>query len=786
MIQLPEIDNRMWYRTYYTIPFTGQVKGEGVDYCVYIDRACTYTDPFPEVVELDGGPHPFVFSFDNSEELLPTTRVSRAQISFADDIDLSELVAETGLSWRVTLVRVADQERIFTGYLSGETYTQPYIDGVNIVTINAVSPTVPMLAEPMPIADAGMITLGEALNMMVREMYSRIEHAGRVLKYIYIPAMFTTTSIPVAEDYTLLLRLKFPAWNFVRKSEDYILTGEEYVCDTFAELINALCLFFGWTMCDIGDDCIYFVSPAHKGNYMRLTAADLTRNEAFTPTFVSPSILDQSILEAVDGGDTAECRQGVSAITIDVAGVEASAELPDINNQVQKWSLEQRSYPAEIDFFYTPFEQTLVFSYGAKKTPTLTKGDVIFPRYRCTVSQSSSGAVNQVWTELEDDDAADGSIFQGQYLESDFCNYDDTIADSKGEINKRSWSFKRIYRIEEGRLTDIGKLQPYLMAMPALLPVVKLRQRLTALHSGAIVVNFSMRATPMDGFFIPEDFYIAGGNIGNSRIGSIKAVTPEEFYQYSYYPMFWGDRDKNVTAVLKVGDMYFDGAYWQDSYRTFNIPIDVTPGEWHAVKTNKTIEMPYQGEQGFFIPITTELVGDLELWILSGLSSPGHVGAGPAGADYSNSIKLAYADIADLTLSYAQEIDYVATPAASKKYYKRLSRQFPSTTELTLPLHGRLNNSDQVSLVRYPNSEAVDKVWVGGQEKKIETYLLDEYERLYGRVIRRWRRGMDLRALLPMDLFRGDATSTSLMITGMSVDYADGTQQVYLSEVRNK
>lgn len=787
MIQLPEIDRRIWYRTYYTIPFTGRVADDhSEDYVIYLEHADNHFDPIPEVRELDGGPRPFVFSFDDNAELLPTTRVSRAQISFVDDISLDSLIAESGISWRVRLVRSSDDAEVFVGYLSGESFTQPYIDGVNIITVNAVSPTVPMMATPMPIIDYDMMTVGEALALMVKEMYQRVKHEGRGLQYIYIPAIFATAD--EQSDFTKVLRFKFPAWNFVKKNEDYILTGEEYVSDTYAELVNALCLFFGWTMCDIGDDCIYFVSPAHKGDYMQLTVADLTAEEAFTPVVVRPSILGQDAIIATDTADTADYRQGVSAITIDVAATEAAFELPDITQQVQKWSIERRTYGAEIDFYYYPSDTTIVSSYGAKKTPTLTEGNVSFPQYQCILTEQSNGLFSQTWVEVEDVDTAEGAIFQGQYFESDFGDYNDTIANSENVIRKRSWNFDKIYRIEEGRLIDMGKITPVLMWIPEDLPVIKFRQRVTALHNGALVINFSLRATAIEGFFIPQDFHIAGGNISEPKVGSVKPTGyTDEFYQYSYYPTFWGDLGgKKVSAVLKVGDLYWDGSEWVDYYSIFSILIDPTPAEWHGVISNKTVDMPYSGDQGFYIPVTAELVGDVEFWILSGLTRPGDTGAGPAGADYSRGLKLASADIADLSITYAQEIDYVAVNSAQKKYYKALGRQYPNTTEVSLPLHSSLGTADYVSLMRLPNSAAIDTLWIDGEEKKPEVYLLDEYERLYGRVIRRWRRGMPQTSLLPIDIFSGDSDDVSLMITGLSVDFADGTQSVHLSEVKNK
>jgi hypothetical protein len=196
--------------------------------------------------------------------------------------------------------------------------------------------------------------------------------------------------------------------------------------------------------------------------------------------------------------------------------------------------------------------------------------------------------------------------------------------------------------------------------------------------------------------------------------------------------------------------------------------------------------MPYSGDQGFYIPITAELVGDVEFYILSGLSRPRKPYTEPDGIEIDKSIKTPLIDIADLSITYAQEIDYVAVKSAQKKYYKDLGRQYPNTTEVSLPLHSSLGNADYVSLMRLPNSAAIDTLWIDGEEKKPEVYLLDKYERLYGRVIRRWRRGMPQTSLLPIDIFSGDSDDVSLMITGLSVDFADGTQSVHLSEVKNK
>lgn len=779
-----DIDTRIWYRTHYTIPFTGEVDGASVDYCIYLDRASSYTAPRPEVVELDGGPQPFILSLDDSEDLLPTTRVSRAQISFVDDISLDKLISTTGVTWRVRLVRTADGERLFLGYLSGEVYTQPYIDGVNIVTVNAVSPTVPMMAQAMPIAEMDMISVGEMFAMAIRQMYDDVQDSSYTFKHLFMPAIFSTTTAPTLQDYTAVLRMKFAAWNFVKENEDYIITGEELICDTYSSAIDALCKFFGWTMVDMGDDCIYLVSPAHKGDYMRLSLEDLTAAEAFSPTLVSPDVLDQTIIKAVDAGDSAEYRQGVNTITVEVAGKEAAIAIPSAEMQVREWTVERHGYAAEIDFYYSPSEQTIVSSYGAKKTPVLNKGEVVFPRYRCDVNQSGV-TPSQTWTEIEDDDTG-GNIFQAQYMELDMGDYDETIADKNGDIAKRSWAFEKLYRVEEGRLIDVNKPQPYLMYIPQGLPVIKILGHTAALHSGALVVNFRMRATAVEGFYIPRDFYIAGGNMKESRVGSVRPATFEEFYQYSYYPMVWGDSDKKVTLRLRIGKHYWDGEEWTLGENTFTIPIDPEPGEWHGVKTNKTVLMPYAGDAGFYIPITRELVGEMELCIMSGLSSPGIVGAGPAGADYSNGLKLPLIDIADLAITYAPALDYAATPAQQKKYYLKLDRRYPGAIDVALPLHSRVGNFDHISLMRLENSEAVEELYAGGVMKKPEVHLLGEYERLYGRAQRRWRRGMDLRTLKPFDLFGGESAGESLMITGMSVDYAAGTQRVYLSEVRNK
>ena len=238
------------------------------------------------------------------------------------------------------------------------------------------------------------------------------------------------------------------------------------------------------------------------------------------------------------------------------------------------------------------------------------------------------------------------------------------------------------------------------------------------------------------------------------------------------YGHVWGDDDvKPVTASLRIGNLYWTGTEWSDEFAYFTIPIDKEDAQWHPVKTNKTLDMPYEGSSGLYIEVDRELSGELELCLYTPFLTT---------QDFYTRFY-----IRDLTVEYMTPIEWIDSTQNNVRYYRDFGTRFTERAERSLTLHSRVNDSIQMSLLYAADGQPLDTLRKATSltEEKPERFLLDELQRLYGRAFRRLRRGMSLRELRPCDYFVGEAGTTALVVAGCETDYADETMGVVLAEV---
>ena len=234
------------------------------------------------------------------------------------------------------------------------------------------------------------------------------------------------------------------------------------------------------------------------------------------------------------------------------------------------------------------------------------------------------------------------------------------------------------------------------------------------------------------------------------------------------------DARLSVKASLRIGNVYWNGVAWEGQFKTFDIPITSATAEWHPVDSNKTIMMPYEGDSGYYAEIYSPRSGDVELCIYTGTSQ--------LGSGYPLRLEMK-----DLSLSYIPTLDYVAIENVDSKFYRDLAAGFTEQRDVSLPLHSRINNAEQMSLLFSGSYKVIDKLYrtTSTTAEKPERFLLDEYERVYGRTLRRWRRGMWLRDLSPIDMFTAPSSEDSvLMLSGYTMDFGENTGEMYVTEVR--
>lgn len=766
---MEQVQGYGYFERFY-IDFTSAPNDDGAseDYHVSMKQRLfvptTIENP-PTPVELDGAQSPFVLSLSNVEDVFTPMRTATASISFIDDIDLGELLPKDAFEWRVELTRQSDAKRIFVGYLTAEVYTQPAISGPNIVTVNAASPMTPIGALPMPIEGVGSLTIGGLIQIAIKSTIVQDVNA------VYIPAIFSLKNNASISDYAELLGWQFSTGRFIRFDESDNV-GQSTECDTFSTALDAVCKLLGWSLVDVGDGILYFVSPAYHGPYMAISAENLTAAD-IAPEIITPSFDSLADILSIDAADTVEYRQGLGSVTITPNVMDTTLSVPSLITKVRDWSFDLQ-------------ESTVTTSYGEKhgayvgKITPLSQQRVCFPRYRATVTENpdhTTFGASASWAEV-----TDGSENPSLDVYAEFRKIDDcALADLDGGPNaQKAWNFSETILLQDFVWYRLSYAAHWVTLVPPYeYPLVKMRGRITAVKSGALRINFALRATPQNGYCLPANYKIEGGGESFSvdygqYLTLDDGITAISWDSLSPWPNpELTEARQSVECSLRVGDMFWNGSAWDDIEARFNIPISSAEGEWHSIESNKIITMPYEGDSGHYAEIYKPLSGEIELCLYAGLSN------------FGSGYPLRF-EIKDLSLEYMPTLDYVDVDDADNVFHRDFSRGFTEQRDVSLLLHSRINNAEQMSLIFDNNYTAIDKVYrtTATTAQKPEQFLLDEYQRVYGRALRRWRRGMWLRELRPIDIYSLPASATSaLMIAGYTKDFAENTAEAYLTEI---
>lgn len=760
------MENRT-YRLRYTIPFAG----DGVDYRVELYQALAITDDIPNVVELDGGPSPFVVSLDNSDDPMLPIKTAMATISFVDDIDINEIRPCDAYEWKVQLIQVEYEILRFTGFVTGDVFTQPYVAGPNIITINAVSSVAPALAQELPQDTAGAITVGGVIAELARLSTSIME--------VYIPACYKTNSSTGDEGLLAPMAMKFSSVGFMRLTDDPQLEGMQYVCDTYSDVLTAICNLFGWSMQDVGHYALYFTAAGYTGEYIVLTIDELERaaaGELFYPNREGVDILPVDSISAIDINDVMDVRKGVGSAVLNVSTVGVEVSLPSIERQVTLWATQKKTTSAFIERHNSSeldYDTGWIENIELERISEVSPGLVTLHAWRPeNITLDEDNHIHADYTPVDTVNPA--TDLYCEYMENDVTNELDLPPDG----DKRSWDLDRFYRIHPVREKYVNGTAVHLTGSGR--KMISYIANAGVIRKGYLCLNFEMRATVGGGLHIPEAYYVAGPGLNEDDY-----AYPGLGYIKGYVSEFWPDNSKEVAVRLRIGEKWWSGTEWVAYAASFKILVSSARAEWHPILTNKTIEDMCEGSSGWFIPIDETLCGDLELTIFCPavyaypapeppISDPGWLGLG----DWNVLI-----DIRGLNLQFKPDISGVDYKPNEVAYKRAFGNSRTETHNVNLRLHSSISSGIQSSLVFTGDMNRLTRLYRGSKFKKPEEFLLDDYQRIFAEDRVRYRRGMRVQKLNPLRYWR-EKDGRVLTMTGGSIDYAEGTGEIYMTDIK--
>lgn len=738
-------------RYYFDINSLPNDKGEVFNYRVSLRQRMRVDDAHanpPVVVKLDGGPSPFVISLQDDNDPLMPIRTSGALISFVDDINLAELLPNDPLEWKVVLTRLNDSVEVFTGYLTAEVYTQPAVAGPNIITVNAASPMVPTCATTMPLQGIGMLTIGHLLSMAMRVTDD--------IRTVYIPAMFSLKDSADAADYVDILNWQFPGSPYARDVNTLAPVEDKY--SPYSEPLAAICTLFGWSMVDVGDGALYFTSPGYTGEYLSIPVTSL---EGGDYTLVTPAVEDIAQLVPIDNNDTVEIQQGYQSATLNVSAKSQEIALPSLEGSVVEQKFSRETVGA---YTYTGGFQSFTAECAGIRA-VIRDSRISMPKYYLVLDSAGIPEWRIIATE-EEALMREGSV-GAYYRKIDWANPDTLKPDA--EQPKRGWKFEEVLMmVDAASYTSSVDDKVYNVRLPDNYHIFRAYIEGAFIPRGAVVIDFSMMASPFDGFYMVEDNVYEGGNIESSAADLSEYGTIQQIDS-----SFWGT-EKKLRFSLKIADLYYNGSAWVKDFSTFEIPVNVKKSIWHPVDSNKTVDDLYDGDSGYYIPTPEPMAGNIEMCIYPSFYP--FSGVSPyAGTKIRSFLK-------DLSLSFAEPIEQRIENESDKVFFRVFREAYTARIEKTLALHTKVNVAEQATVLYDGDGKMVDTVYStsGAVAQKLEEHLLDEYERLYARPMRRWRRGAWLRDLIPITVFSGD--DASMTVTGYTADVEENIVSVFLSD----
>lgn len=743
--------NAHYERYYFDINSLPNDKGEVFNYRVSLRQRMRISDALahpPVVVKLDGGPSPFVISLQDDNDPLMPIRTSGARISFVDDINLAELLPNDPLEWKVVLTRLNDSVDVFTGYLTAEVYTQPAVAGPNIITVNAASPMVPTCATTMPLQGIGMLTIGHLLSMAIRVTDD--------IRTVYIPAMFSLKDSADAADYIDILNWQFPSSPYARDVNTLTPVEDKY--SPYSEPLAAICTLFGWSMVDVGDGALYFTSPGYTGEYLSIPVTSL---EGGDYTLVTPAVEDIAQLVPIDNNDTVEIQQGYQSATLNVSAKSQEIALPSLEGSVVEQKFSRETVGA---YTYTGGFQSFTAECAGIRA-VIRDSRISMPKYYLALDNAGVPEWRTIATE-EEALMREGSV-GAYYRKIDWANPDTLKPDA--EQPKRGWKFEEVLMmVDAASYTSSVDNKVYNVRLPDNYHIFRAYIEGAFIPRGAVVIDFSMMASPFDGFYMVEDNVYEGGNIESSAADLSEYGTIQQIDS-----SFWGT-EKKLRFSLKIADLYYNGSAWVRDFSTFEIPVNVKKSIWHSVDSNKTVDDLYDGDSGYYIPTPEPMAGNIEMCIYPSFYP--FSGVSPyAGTKIRSFLK-------DLSLSFAEPIEQRIENESDKVFFRIFREAYTARIEKNLALHTKVNVAEQATVLYDGDGKMVDAVYStsGTVAQKLEEHLLDEYERLYARPMRRWRRGAWLRDLIPITVFSGD--NASMTVTGYTADVEENIVSVFLSD----
>lgn len=659
----------MSYGLIYTIPFAS-LKNEP---CIVEIEKEDFTG---EATELIPGESPFTVEIEDNDFMYVPTRFSSANIRVVGSDYLQHLYSTAYQQYRVTLKRKGSIT--WCGFIKPELYTQDYSSKLFELEIECQSAMSTL--EFIPYKQIGeeekiFVSLWDLLKKAISSSNARYSA-------VYVPHVYSKSESDYKAGTDNVLS------EMTVSEQDFF--DEDDKAMTYKEVLEEICKLLNWTCVDWRGE-LYFVDVDHQGNY-RKYSPDLDTWENVS----IPTLLNVQKTGFAGADHTLDLIPGYNKVTVKTSNYNVGQVFPDEDFDKLEVIEKYKTVNATDPNWPQRTETTRLFlKPNIYKTYHYFYNSFAIPELGIEEGFNESG--EQYYEELEAKDKM--SCFGASLIK--LCK----IEFKDGVSNKVNYEFEDLafLKVNQNYYYTNGYVET--RNLPIGKRLLKIGQSLpcAAYLNGAISINMSIKP-------------IGSLEFNN---GHTEEITLQPIKMY---------------LQLKIGDYYYNGNNWVKEDVHFSIDFDnpdrsFEKGNYIKVKNTKTIDMPYNGMEGYIIPIENVApIGSPELYIT------GFFARGSGIYDRDRNMEDCF--IKDIKINYQKKDEKIwESDDNSDRYYENIVNEnyINELDEIEFKISSYNNDGACYSKVMIGNNYLTDNLYSAIEEK-----LIRPEEQLIRRIISRY------------------------------------------------
>ena len=558
----------------------------------------------------------------------------------------------------------------------------------------------------------GVVSLAEL-------MYQCLTATGINYNKIYLPKEVLRYN--GSGDYLFPLSLEVSRFNFFRDNDTLNSDDSDwtrYNGATCYDVLSEIMKLWGWTMRERGKD-LWVTSTVNRGSF------SIAVNDLSAVSYGGAEIIDETVsveqyeissLELAGADHKRDILQGRKKVVVKAGVNPVGAVVPSVDKAKMRF----------VDTFVSEFAangQTYAYEKRSLYVPKDGYTDVAFRSY----AKTTQTEVFTEWTEVEE-------TMSGLYLYLGAYFIEQERVTAEEYVKKRNWNLTETILINLEDWT--GDYPTYEEARN--LPVLQMKSRNVGNYvSGAFVISGQTRSISR-GFMTDFD--------GNGR----------------------GD----LEVMFRVGSKYWNGSGWISEAVWFSVQMgnEEDPESWQGtgkIISTKTLDMPYNGADGYVMPINESLSGEIELTIHSVRNDGGY------GVLMLDNFKVDYV---------GEEMEEKKSEDSENRYAKTTGLSYTNEEEIILRMATNNNNKAGYGILSLNGYNVETMYFVGtNQTARPEMNLVSKGVQLYGRNTEKMTLQLETIGANPHDLLTRNGKK--YVLASEAVNWQEETAQYILMDL---